>query len=384
MQADIELRGVEATSPLMRSLSRSDDSYTEERVETLTGSILVAHQGADHRTGKTRKPVLVTYHDIGLNNVTNFQAFFNYADTKLFLDCFSVLHINAPGQEDNATPLPDNYTYPTMDQLAEQIEAVCKHFEVKSFIGLGVGTGANILSRFALKHPDVVDGLFLINPTSTKAGWTEWLYQKVNTYYLSGIPTSNIGFNTFPQSCQDYLLWHHFGHINTHQRNRDLIDVYRKHFSGKSLNGKNLAMFISAFISRTDLDIERNVKAKNFKCPILLMTGDFSPHIDDTVNMNSRLNPENSTWMKLSDCGMVLEEQPGKVAEAMRLFIQGLGYSLAALERRRSSVRKLSLSNGSDSGNGNSSRKSSVDGEEIILKNGKEQVHIVENPIAQC
>jgi len=91
--------------------------------------------------------------------------------------------------------------------------------------------------------------------------------------------------------------------------------------------------------------------------------------------------------MKLSDCGMVLEEQPAKVSESMRLFIQGLGYSLASLERRRSSLRKLSYSNGSDSGNGNSSRKSSVDigdGEEIILKNGKEQVHIVENPIAQC
>lgn len=32
-------------------------------------------------------------------------------------------------------------------------------------------------------------------------------------------------------------------------------------------------------------------------------------------------------WLQqISDCGMVLEEQPGKVSEAFRLFLQGEGY----------------------------------------------------------
>lgn len=30
--------------------------------------------------------------------------------------------------------------------------------------------------------------------------------------------------------------------------------------------------------------------------------------------------------LQISDCGMVLEEQPNKVSEALRLFLQGLGY----------------------------------------------------------
>lgn len=30
--------------------------------------------------------------------------------------------------------------------------------------------------------------------------------------------------------------------------------------------------------------------------------------------------------VQISDCGMVLEEQPGKVSEAFRLFLQGEGY----------------------------------------------------------
>ena len=32
-------------------------------------------------------------------------------------------------------------------------------------------------------------------------------------------------------------------------------------------------------------------------------------------------------FLQISDCGMVLEEQPHKVCEAMQLFLQGLGYN---------------------------------------------------------
>ena len=43
--------------------------------------------------------------------------------------------------------------------------------------------------------------------------------------------------------------------------------------------------------------------------------------------MNSRMIPSRTQWMKLSDCGgMILEEQPAKLAEAIRLFLQGQGY----------------------------------------------------------
>jgi hypothetical protein len=55
--------------------------------------------------------------------------------------------------------------------------------------------------------------------------------------------------------------------------------------------------------------------------------GDHSPHDDDVVETNGRLDPTNSSFVKFADCGgMVLEEQPAKMAEAMRHFLQGLGY----------------------------------------------------------
>jgi misexpression suppressor of KSR, putative len=83
--------------------------------------------------------------------------------------------------------------------------------------------------------------------------------------------------------------------------------------------------------------------------------------------------------MKLSDCGMALEEQPGKVAEALRLFINGLGYSLTAYERRRSSLRKLSLSS-LEGINGNASRKSSLLSEVSL----KAEMPIAEGSVAHC
>ena len=82
---NIELQNVEADSPLIRSLSAKDE-FIEERIETNFGTILVAKQGANHRLSK---PVIITYHDIGLNHVSNFQAFFNYIDIKLLLQSFA-------------------------------------------------------------------------------------------------------------------------------------------------------------------------------------------------------------------------------------------------------------------------------------------------------
>ena len=62
--------------------------------------------------------------------------------------------------------------------------------------------------------------------------------------------------------------------------------------------------------------------------PVLNIVGDHSPHVEATVTLNGRLEPALTTWMKIGDAGMVLEEQPQKVAEALVLFLQGLGHTL--------------------------------------------------------
>ncbi len=80
-------------------------------------------------------------------------------------------------------------------------------------------------------------------------------------------------------------------------------------------------------ISRDESTNSPNLHKFNFKCSILNITGDSSPHEDEVVETNGRLDPTKSSFVKFGDCGgMVLEEQPAKVAEALRHYLQGLGY----------------------------------------------------------
>lgn len=317
---DIELRSVQLQYPNQRGSIVGQCDL--RRVPTDKGDILVAVQG------DTTKPGIVTYHDLGLNYASSFAGFFNFPSMRALLDNFCVYHVNAPGQEEGAPTFPEDYVYPTFDELASQLLFVMSHFNLKTMIGFGVGAGANILARFALAHPDKVGALCLINCSSTAAGWIEWGYQLLNS--------RNLRTKGMTQSVMDYLMWHHFGR-NPEERNLDLVQLYKSNFE-RSINPVNLAMFIDSYIKRTDLNIARTPSgtpqtAASLKMPVLNITGALSPHIDDTVTFNGRLAPEKTNWMKISDCGLVLEEQPGKLAEAFRLFLQGEGYAVGALAK---------------------------------------------------
>lgn len=50
-----------------------------------------------------------------------------------------------------------SYMYPTMEEMAYQINYVMAHFGLKTFIGFGVGAGAHVLAKFAISNPEKVD-----------------------------------------------------------------------------------------------------------------------------------------------------------------------------------------------------------------------------------
>lgn len=284
--------------------------------------------------GDRRFPAILTYHDIGLNSDTCFGGFFAHRDVRSVMDNFCVYHLNALGHQRGAPTLPQGlgftptnasrYVYPTMDELAKMVFSVVEDFRIKSFIGFGVGAGANILCRFALMYPEKVDGLILVNGYASTAGWSEWAYQKWNAWYLKS--------GQLTQAVEDYLLWHWFG-TRTMQTEGDLLALYTNYM--KSLNPVNVGLFISSYIKRTDLKITRELDpskkraVNNFRCPVMLLAGEDSPHLDETIDMNGRLDPTNSTWMKFDCGGMLFEEVPDRVCEAIQLFLQGMGYVAA-------------------------------------------------------
>ncbi|VDP09171.1 unnamed protein product [Soboliphyme baturini] len=306
---DIELGKPDTLSSLLISKQESSKDFEEVKVKTKFGDISV------YVVGGHKKQAIVTFHDLGLSANPCFQSFFHFSEMSTISEKFCVYHINAPGQEEDAEPFPDSYIYPTMDELADLVKVVTDHFKIERFIGFGVGAGANVLCRYSLNYPKSVESLILVNCVCTQAGWIEWGYQKANIYYLR-----NRGMTSLTV---EYLMWHHFGR-NLDLYSQDLVNSYRQFFA-RLQNPRNLAAFIMSYLRRTDLGIRRD--GRTIQCPVLQIVGAGSPHISDTVDLNSKLDPTKSNWMKVSDSsGLVLEEKPDKATEAILLFLQGEGH----------------------------------------------------------
>lgn len=148
---------------------------------------------SDQQLGQAR-PVIMTFHDLGLNSELQFSKFCECEEVRLMMQTFNMVHVNFIGQEfisSQATSdkqrqqltckdLGDDFKYPSVEQLAECIVDVCTQLRLRSFIALAVGAGAHIVSLLALRRPDLIDGLFLINPVITSCSITEWLYFKMS------------------------------------------------------------------------------------------------------------------------------------------------------------------------------------------------------------
>ncbi|XP_060749802.1 protein NDRG3b isoform X1 [Tachysurus vachellii] len=309
---DVQLTEIKPLLTDKNGRNFQDFDCQEHDIETPHGVLHVTLRG----TPKGNRPVILTYHDIGLNHKSCFNTLFNFEDMQEITQHFAVAHVDAPGQQENAAPFPTGYQYPTMDQLAEMLPSVMTHLKINSVIGIGVGAGAYILTRLALNQPTLVEGLVLINVDPCAKGWMDWAASKLSGW------TSNL---------VDIVMGHHFS-TDELTENQEIIQTYRLHIA-QDMNQDNLALFCNSYNSRRDLEIERPVIGLNeetvntLKCPALLIVGDTSPAVEAVVECNSRLNPTKTTLLKMADCGGLPQVvQPGKLAEAFKYFVQGMGY----------------------------------------------------------
>uniref|UniRef100_A0A8C2X7Q7 N-myc downstream regulated 1b n=1 Tax=Cyclopterus lumpus TaxID=8103 RepID=A0A8C2X7Q7_CYCLU len=302
-----------------------------EHVETHYGNVHCIMTG----TPKANLPVVLTFHDVGLNHKSCFDTLFNHEDMREIIRHLPVCHVEAPGQHEGAKTLHAEYSYPSMDQLSEALPAVLKHFGLCRVIGLGVGAGAYILAKFALNHPDLVDGLVLININPSAEGLMDSVASKVSSI----------------------LITHLFGKDEI-ETNHDLIATYRHHVTA-TMNESNVTQFLRSYNNRTALEVERpvaggNINARTLKCSTLLVVGDNSPAVEAVVDCNSKLDPTKTTLLKMADCGGLPQvDQPAKVIEALKYFIQGMGYlssaSMTRLRSRTASGSSVSSMDGSRS-----------------------------------
>nr|XP_046253663.1 protein NDRG3-like isoform X2 [Scatophagus argus] len=309
---DVQLTEIKPLLTGQNGRNLQDFDCQEHDVETAHGVLHVTMRGV----AKGNRPTILTYHDMGLNHKSCFNSLFNYEDMQEVTQHFSVLHVDAPGQQENAPVFPTGYQYPTMDELAEMLPSVFTQLQVKSVIGVGVGAGAYILTKLALNEPSLVEGLVLINIDPCAKGWMDWAASKLSVW------TSNL---------VDVIMGHHFS-TDELTENKEIVQTYRLHIS-QDIPQDNLSMFYYSYDSRTELQMERPVPGLNentvttLRCPALLVVGDTSPAVDVVVECNSRLNPTKTTLLKMADCGGLPQVvQPGKLAEAFKYFVQGMGY----------------------------------------------------------
>uniref|UniRef100_A0A669D5Z2 Protein NDRG2 n=1 Tax=Oreochromis niloticus TaxID=8128 RepID=A0A669D5Z2_ORENI len=301
------------------------DQGQEHSVETPHGVLHVTLHG----TRTTRRPAILTFHDVGLDSKSCFSPLFKFEEMQEIVKNFTLIHIDAPGQEEGAA------TYPAgVQQCSDQLK-LCLHAHAyavgvnnlypsvsfRTVIGVGVGAGAYILARFALANPDAVEGLVLINIDTNARGWIDWAAQKLSSV------TSSLA---------EQILCHLFSQEEL-SSSTDLVQSHRERIS-KAPNLSNMELLWKSYNSRRDLIFDRN---SAFKCPVMLVVGDHAPYEDAAVECNSKMDPTTTSFLKVI---FIPVSSPAKLTEAFKYFIQGMGYMASSCMTRLSRSRTTSLS----------------------------------------
>uniref|UniRef100_A0A8C0CY60 NDRG family member 2 n=1 Tax=Balaenoptera musculus TaxID=9771 RepID=A0A8C0CY60_BALMU len=312
-----ELQEVQITEEKPLLPGQTPEVAKTHSVETPYGSVTFTVYG----TPKPKRPAILTYHDVGLNYKSCFKPLFQFADMQEIIQNFVRVHVDAPGMEEGAPVFPLGFS---------------------TIIGVGVGAGAYVLSRYALTHPDTVEGLVLINIDPNAKGWMDWAAHKL-TGLTSSIP--------------EMILGHLFSQEEL-SGNSELIQKYRNIIT-HAPNLENIELYWNSYNNRRDLNFERGSDI-TLKCPVMLVVGDQAPHEDAVVECNSKLDPTQTSFLKMADSGGQPQlTQPGKLTEAFKYFLQGMGYMASSCMTRLSRSRTASLTSAA-SLDGNRSRSRTV------------------------
>ncbi|KAL7668795.1 hypothetical protein ACOME3_009481 [Neoechinorhynchus agilis] len=282
---------------------------------------------------QSRGCCIMTIHDVGTTHA-EFHNFVNDSTTVHLRNRIVWLHVELPGQEDNAPDLNIS-KYPSLDDLARELVVILEAAKVPHPVIMGEGIGANIAARFAMLYPTSCLGLILIKPTATAAGLKEAFLDKIYQWRLS-----NKGM--VPQAAT-YLSWNTFGEAHEKMKGKDkprrnttpaedAIQRFRDDLAHKR-NPKNLALFFGAIKNRTDITDKMHL----IKCDVLVVCGRQTAVLHTTEKFFEKFKEsrqeqdntvrmfENSTLIVFDDVSNVLIEASDRLAHAVQYFLQGIG-----------------------------------------------------------
>ncbi|KJH42341.1 Ndr family protein [Dictyocaulus viviparus] len=301
----------------------------------------------DERNGKT---IILTCHDVG----TNYKTFVRFVNHPTMVDVKNksiFLHVCVPGQEDNAADYIGEYvliiihisfliilhifycSFPTLDNIAEDLSCVLDKLDVKSCIVFGEGAGANILCRFAMENSNRILGIILVHCTSTTAGIVEYCKDKVTNIRLEN--------DIMTDGAWEYLVSHKFGTANKKDRQFYVDELKR------TLNPRNLSKYLLAFTKRTDLsssigsklDKAHGIYVDLFSVDTLLVSGSKASHLHTVYSTQKSMNRRKTTLLIVDNVADVLQEAPENMARSLILLCKGCGVlsgvAIPGMERQR-------------------------------------------------
>ncbi|XP_070072570.1 exocyst complex component 4 isoform X1 [Drosophila takahashii] len=292
------------------SFARRAESLVERKYNISTekcGDLTVIVQG--DLSQQEKRAVFITVHDLGCNH-NSFQEFVSSPCMTEIKERSCFIHVDVPGHADNADALADSFPFPSLQALGEDLVTVLDYLHVKYVIGLGEGAGANVLARFGLAHPSRALGLILINATGSAASVLQSFKNKFISWKSDEVA----------QSAESFLMYHKFGHqIMGENPDKDkIVAEYQKRLH-RSLNSKNIGLYVKAFMNRKDLTL------KGCKVDVILITGMLSPYASMVEKLHRDVEKERVTILKIERAGDVLADAPGKVAQSILLFCKGQG-----------------------------------------------------------
>lgn len=162
--------------------------------ESDLGRFKVSVQEPDFPKG-SNSTWMLTFPENGLTFESCFQSLFNLVDSSSPLSGFRIIHIDPVGLQpgDAFVFLPiqglsirdfHDTSRSILSCFSDQVMIVCRHYNIESFIGVGVGLGSYVLTSFAISNPRMVQGLILISSSWKASSFPAKAYYQVSFCFV--------------------------------------------------------------------------------------------------------------------------------------------------------------------------------------------------------
>lgn len=280
------------------------------------------------------KPVIITYHDIGINHNACFSTFFNmikeYDDKFKY---FTIVHIDAPQHHYSEDPnlvikdFPNDPNLAAFDllELCSQIEEIRGKLRIDKFIGFGVGSACNVWTYYAMNYWRNLRGLILLNGIGSAASWKEWIFDGL----LSSIGTTS---QFLYDSLLSSLLTRYFPQFVSKETSEYFLDEFEK------IDRASMIKYFRGFVRRRPFTEDQ---LKRIKTKTLIICGEFSRVRDETIDFQKNMPRQYTSFVLMNDTGFLLtESHPQKLCSSIDLFIQSLGLTKISLEAKYGKIEQ--------------------------------------------